>query len=72
MAETSNRSTSISTRQSQMENVLQLGWEPAWKEHIQACCKPTYKLRMLKNKGAIVVLIHNYLAFTLYTYLSRH
>ena len=72
MAEISNSSTSISTRQSQMENVLQLSWEPTWKEHLQACCKPTYKLRMLKNKGAIVVLIHNYLAFTLYTYLSRH
>ena len=72
MAETSNSSTSISNRQSSMENVLQLGWEPTWKEHLQACCKPTYKLRMLKNKGAIVVLIHNYLALTLYTYLSRH
>ena len=48
---------------------LQCSWEPSWKEHLKACCKPTYNLRMLKNKGAIIVLIHNYLAFSLFTYL---
>ena len=59
--------------QSPMEDILQLGsWKPTWKEHLQACCKPTYQLRRLKNKGAIVVLIHNFLAFTMYVYLSRH
>ena len=52
-----------------MKNILELGsWEPTLKEHLLACCKPTYRLRKLKNKGAIVVLIHNYLAFILYNY----
>ena len=57
-----------------MEDVLQPGsWQPNWREHLRACCKPTYQLRKLKNKGAIVVLIHNFLAFILFTYLiSSH
>ena len=55
-----------------MKNILELGsWEPTLKEHLQACCKPTYRPRKLKNKGAIVVLIHNYLAFILYNYYWR-
>ena len=60
--------------QSSMEDVLQPGsWQPTWREHLRACCKPTYQLRKLKNKGAIVVLIHNFLAFILFTYLiSNH
>ena len=67
------RSLSNATMQSSMEDILQLGsWQPTWKEHLKACCKPTYQLRKLKNKGAIVVLIYNYLAFTLYNYISRH
>ena len=31
------------------------------KEQFQLCCKPTYKPRRVKNKGAIFVLIWNYL-----------
>ena len=71
MTEQLGRSTSTFTSQSPMENVLsqQGSWEPSWKEHLKACCRPTYNLRMLKNKGAIIVLIHNYLAFSLFTYL---
>ena len=66
-------SLSNSTVHSSMEDVLaQSSWQPTWKEHLKACCRPTYKSRKLKNKGAIAVLIHNYLAFTLYAYLSRH
>ena len=56
-----------------MEDVLQLGsLEQTWKEWIQTCCKPTYSTRKLKNKGAIGVLIHNFLAFTMYTYLAKN
>ena len=54
--------------QSPMNNVLQLGNEEVtWKERLKAYCKPTYQLRKLRNKGAIVVLIHNclYLLCTL-------
>ena len=66
-------SLSNKTVQSAMEDVIAQGsWQPTWKEHFKACCKPIYQLRKLKNKGAIVVLIHNYFAFILYTYLSRH
>ena len=73
MSKELGRSLSNSIIQSPMEDILQLGsWKPTWKEHLQACCKPTYQLRRLKNKGAIVVLIHNFLAFTMYVYLSRH
>ena len=31
------------------------------KERLQICCRPTYKLRKVKNKGAILVLIQNFL-----------
>ena len=38
----------------------------------QRCCKVTYKPRYLKNKGAILVLIWNYLIMNLLTlYISR-
>ena len=31
------------------------------KERLQLCCKPTYKPRKVKNKGAILVLVWNFL-----------
>ena len=70
MSKNLGSSLSNSTVQSAMEDVIAQGsWQPTWKEHFKACRKPIYQLRKLKNKGAIVVLIHNYFAFILYTYL---
>ena len=38
-------------------------------ERLRLCCKPTYKPRCLKNKGAILVLVWNYLTMNLLTFL---
>ena len=42
------------------------------KERLQLCCKPTYKLRRVKSKGAILVLICNYLIMNEYYLLSQY
>ena len=41
-------------------------------EHLQLCCKPTYKPRRVKNKGADFVLIWNYLVMNVYYFLSQY
>ena len=72
MAKQIRRSIINSTKQSPMEHVIELGsWEPTWRDQIHSCFKPTYQRRKLKNKSAIVVLTHNYIAFSLLFYLSR-
>ena len=44
-------------------------------ERLQLCCKPTYKPRRVKNKGAILILVWNYMIMsaygTFYQYLIR-
>ena len=35
-------------------------------ERLQLCCKPSYKPRRVKNKGAILVLVWNYLIMTVF------
>ena len=40
------------------------------RKYLQACCKPSYRLRWLHSKGAILVLIWNYLAISMYHYLQ--
>ena len=42
------------------------------KEQFQLCCKPTYKPRRVKNKGAIFVLIWNYLIMNEFYLLSQY
>ena len=42
------------------------------KERLQLCCKPTYKLRRVKNKGAILVLVWNYLITSVFHSLSLY
>ena len=39
-------------------------------ERVKICFKPTYQMKKLKNKGAILVLVLNFLATTVYYYLS--
>ena len=36
------------------------------KEQLKICCKPTYKIRRLKNKGAIMILVWSYLLISTY------
>ena len=39
---------------------------------LDTCCKPSYQIRKLKNKGALIVLFWNYLVTCLYSYLANH
>ena len=41
-------------------------------ERLQLCCKPSYKPRRVKNKGAILVLVWNYLIMTIFRLLVNH
>ena len=49
---------------------LDASFEPLSGEYLENCCKPAYRVKWLKNKGAILVIIWNYLAMTVY-YLIR-
>ena len=37
-----------------------------------SCCKSSYQIRKVRNKGALIVLIWNYLATTLFYFLASH
>ena len=64
-------STCESSMESQMEHdVLLNSCRPTRKERLKACCKLTYNMRKVRNKGAIVVLIGNYLVISLVYYLG--
>ena len=39
-------------------------------ERIKMCFKPSYKLRKLKNKGAVLVLVCNFLVTSVFYYIS--
>ena len=39
--------------------------EPTTKEWLSICCKPSFQLKRLRNKGAILVLIWNYLCISI-------
>ena len=43
--------------------------EITFSERLKICCEPKYQPRKLKNKGAILVLVWNFLATTVYYYL---
>ena len=38
-------------------------------DYLQACCRISYRMRQLKNKGAILVLLWSFLALSVYSYL---
>ena len=42
---------------------------PSSRKQSSICCKPTYQLRKLENKGAIIVIAWNFLAASVYSYL---
>jgi peptide/histidine transporter 3/4 len=39
---------------------------------LRGCCKSTYKLRKLKNRGALLVLVWNFLIMSLFYYIMVH
>ena len=39
-------------------------------EHLKICCKPKYQPRKLKNKGAILILVWNFLVTTVFYYMQ--
>ena len=42
------------------------------KKRLMACCKPTYHMRKLKNKGAIIVLMTSFLSMCLFYYVMGY
>ena len=51
-----------------IENIMLSSFRLNRKEQLKVCCKPTYSMRKLRNKGAIVVLIINFLVINLLYY----
>ena len=39
-------------------------------DYLRNCCRPTFKPKWLRNRGAILVLIWSYLCFTMYHYFT--
>ena len=48
-----------------LKHITLLSSEITTKERLSICCKPSFRLRRLKNKGAILVLIWSYLCLSL-------
>ena len=40
------------------------------KERLKLCCRPTYRMRKLKNKAGILVLVWGFLLMSVYYYIS--
>ena len=54
-----------------LKHVSLLSSELTTKERLGICCIPTFRLRRLKNKGAILVLIWSYLCVSLLQFYQR-
>ena len=67
--EDSVESTTLSTTES-MVDLLLSDKHINIQERLKMCFKPTYKLRKLKNKGAILVLVFNFLVTSVLYYIS--
>ena len=52
-----------------LDNVL-ISNEITTAEYLKMCFKPSYRMRRLKNKGALLVLVLNFLASYAYYYLN--
>ena len=42
------------------------------KEHLKTCCKPVYHPRRFKSKGALLILVWNFLCMSVFYLLSHH
>ena len=52
---------SVCESSTRMEHVLLLNKGFSIQKNLKTCCKPHYKMRRVKNKGAITVLVLSYL-----------
>ena len=67
MANDSSSSDSVSTS---LDDILESGRRVTTKgQQFCECCKSAYKLRKLKNKGALLVLVWNFLIVSLFYYI---
>ena len=57
---------------SAMSNVYTSESEITTAEYLRLCCKVRYHLRILKNKGAILVLVWNFMVFFTVNYVMVH
>ena len=64
--ENSSDSESSSTS---MDYILQSRSEAITNKQLNKYCRPAYKTRKLKNKGALLVLVWNFLIMSLFYYL---
>ena len=62
-------STTPSTNESSIA-LLQHDKHIRLQERLKMCFKPSYKLRKLKNRGAILVLVCNFLVTSVFYYIS--
>ena len=67
LAETMEEDSSVCSSESVtlLRHITLLSSELTTKERLSICCKPSFRLRRLKNKGAILVLIWSYLCINL-------
>ena len=71
MANDSSSSESMSTS---LDNILESESRTTTSKPLHRRCKPTciYKLRKVKNRGALLVLVWNFLIMTLFYYIMVH
>ena len=54
-----------------MEDILQLSNRShSPRDGLKMCCRPTYQIRRLRNKGALLILVWNNLVLSVFYYLS--
>ena len=62
--------SSTGSIQSPMEDVLQLSNRSySAGDRLKMCCRPSYRIRKLKNKGALLILVWNFLVTSVFYYL---
>ena len=57
---------------STMEDVLKISGRQSTSPGIMTCCKLSYRMRKLTNRGALIVLMRNMLVSTLFFYFTIH
>ena len=65
------RSTESSLALTNIERVSSSECEFTVREKLKECFKPRYRVRRVKNKGAILVLVWSFLVTSLYLYISH-
>ena len=64
-------SNSKSTSRS-MEDILQISNRLSTGDWLKMYCRPIYRIRKLKNKGAMLILVWNFLVISVFYYLSGY